>query len=156
MILPSCRIVVLSIRSVRVLSTLVWLCMTLNRIPGNCRGDPLKLISAPLKNHLIVGVGSTDSDCGINRQTNVAVPPMFTSRTVPFRGTVSPVLCTKITQPCSCNSGDSDAHPVYRGFLAPSQGTAVLLQVVERYAHTDNFLASLRTHYSVFWRATLY
>ena len=93
---PLCRTAGSSISSVRLLSAIFSsLLVTLKTTPGS---DSLKMISIPLKNHLIFNVVSTFSKLRINWQINLSLPPAFTSKAVSFEGKVRPALHNTLAQ----------------------------------------------------------
>ena len=92
---PLCRTAGSSISSVRLLSAILSSLVTLKTTPGS---DSLKMISIPLKNHLIFNVVSTFSELRINWQINLSLPPAFTSKAVSFEGKVRPALYNTLEQ----------------------------------------------------------
>ena len=92
---PLCRTAGSSISSVRLLSAILSSLVTLKTTPGS---DSLKMISIPLKNHLIFNVVSTFSKLRINWQINLSLPPAFTSKAVSFEGKVRPALHNTLEQ----------------------------------------------------------
>ena len=92
---PLCRTAGSSISSVRLLSAILSSLVTLKTTPGS---DSLKMISIPLKNHLIFNVVSTFSELRINWQINLSLPPAFTSKAVSFEGKVRPALHNTLEQ----------------------------------------------------------